>query len=171
MTYKPVTLHTSLRRKRDTMSELKDQARITIFTIGFAKKSAREFFAKLQNAGIKRIVDVRLNNVSQLAGFTKRDDLEYFLEVIAAIKYVHYPQLAPTKEILDGYKKKTISWPEYEKRFSKLMVERQIENLVTPIQLDYSCLLCSEPTADKCHRRLVAEYLRAKWGNVEIRHL
>jgi uncharacterized protein YeaO (DUF488 family) len=79
--------------------------------------------------------------------------------------------MAPTKEILDGYKKKTLTWAEYEERFSKVMAERRIENLVTPSDLDGACLLCSEPKADKCHRRLVAEYLRDKWGDVEIRHL
>ncbi len=116
-------------------------------------------------------MDIRLNNVSQLAGFTKKDDLEFFLQAIAGIEYKHSLKLAPTKEILDGYKKKKLSWPEYEERFSKVMIERQIEDLVTPEELDHACLLCSELTADKCHRRLVAEYLKSKWGNVEIHHL
>jgi len=144
---------------------------ITLFTIGFAKKSAREFFEILQQAGVRKLVDIRLNNVSQLAGFTKKNDLAYFLREIAGIDYSHKPDLAPTKEILDGYKKKTLTWAEYEERFTKVMAERRIENLVTPSDLDGACLLCSEPKADKCHRRLVAEYLRDKWGDVEIRHL
>jgi len=144
---------------------------ITLFTIGFAKKSAREFFEILKQAGVKKLVDIRLNNVSQLAGFTKKNDLAYFLREIAGIDYSHKPDMAPSKEILDGYKKKTLSWTEYEERFSKVMVERRIENLVTPSDLDGACLLCSEPKADTCHRRLVAEYLRDKWGDVEIRHL
>jgi len=151
--------------------ETTQENNIKLFTIGFSKKSAREFFRILQNAGVKRVVDIRLNNVSQLAGFTKKDDLEFFLKAIAGIEYVHRLQLAPTKEILDGYKKKKMDWSEYVERFSKVMIDRRIENIVTPDELDHACLLCSEPKADKCHRRLVAEYLRDKWGNVEIRHL
>lgn len=144
---------------------------IKVFTIGFSKKSAREFFKILQKVGVKRVVDIRLNNVSQLAGFTKKNDLEFFLKAIAGIEYVHRPELAPTKEILDGYKKKKMSWPEYEERFSNVMINRRIENIITPDELDQACLLCSEPKADKCHRRLVSEYLRSKWDNLEIRHL
>jgi len=155
------------------MSEnaLARQNSITVSTIGFAKKSAREFFEIMRKAGVKKVVDIRLNNVSQLAGFTKKDDLAYFLEAIGGIGYEHRPELAPTKEILDGYKKKYLSWPEYEERFANLVTERQIENVLTPGDLDGACLLCSEPKADKCHRRLVAEYLKSKWGNVEICHL
>jgi len=144
---------------------------ITIFTIGFTKKSARVFFESLEHAGVTRVVDIRLNNESQLAGFTKREDLQYFLETIAGIMYTHRPDLAPTKEILDGYRKKRITWVDYERRFLNLMKERQAEGLMTRIELDKACLLCSEPKADKCHRRLVAEYLQAAWGNVDIRHL
>lgn len=145
---------------------------ITLFTIGFAKRSAKDFFESLRKAGVRKVVDIRLNNVSQLAGFTKKQDLAYFLQAIAQIEYEHRPELAPTKEILDGYKKKRISWEEYEDRFRRLIAERRIESLVQPEQLQYACLLCSEPTADKCHRRLVAEYLRAKWGaKVHILHL
>ncbi len=152
-------------------NDITHQNGIKVFTIGFSKKSAREFFKVLQNAGVKKVVDIRLNNVSQLAGFTKKDDLEFFLKAIAGIEYVYRPELAPTKEILDGYKKKKLSWSEYEERFLKVMIDRRIENIVTPDELDHACLLCSEPKADKCHRRLVSEYLRSKWGNVEIRHL
>lgn len=117
------------------------------------------------------MVDIRLNNVSQLAGFTKKNDLAYFLQAVGGIGYEHRPELAPSKEILDGYKKKTLTWPEYEERFARLMAERQVEALLVPADLNHACLLCSEPKADKCHRRLVAEYLNSKWGNVEIRHL
>jgi len=144
---------------------------ITVFTIGFAKKSAREFFETLRRAGVRKVVDIRLKNVSQLAGFTKKDDLAYFLEALGGIAYEHRPELAPTKEILDGYKKKALSWPQYEGCFRALMAERQIETLISPAELDRACLLCTEPKADKCHRRLVAEYLAGKWGNVVIRHL
>ena len=146
-------------------------APITIFTIGFSRKSAAEFFPLLEKAGVRRVLDIRLNNTSQLAGFTKKGDMAYFLEAIGGIGYEHRPELAPTKEILDGYKKKKLTWVEYEERFARLMAERQVDTLFVPVDLDHACLLCSEPKADKCHRRLVAEYLRGKWGSVEIRHL
>jgi uncharacterized protein (DUF488 family) len=144
---------------------------ITLFTIGFSKKNARQFFKVLQNVGVNKIVDIRLNNVSQLAGFTKKDDLEFFLNAVADIGYEHRPEMAPSKELLDCYKKKKLTWSEYETRFSILMIERHIENIIKPKELNNACLLCSEPKADKCHRRLVAEYLKSKWSNVEIRHL
>lgn len=146
--------------------------KITIFTIGFAGKSAKEFFEKLQKAGVKRLIDVRLNNVSQLAGFTKRRDLEYFLQVIADIDYAHYDDLAPTKDILDSFKKmKEIDWSDYERRFTRLMNEREPEERHLPQEFDGACLLCSEATPEHCHRRLVVERLKERWGNVEIKHL
>jgi len=146
-------------------------APITIFTNGFSRKSAAEFFSLLEKAGVRRVLDIRLNNTSQLAGFAKRDDLAYFLKAIGSIAYEHRPELAPTKEILDAYKKKRLNWAEYEERFTTLLAERQIENILTPSSLDHACLLCSEPKADKCHRRLVAEYLQARWGDVKVVHL
>lgn len=142
-----------------------------VFTIGFTKKSAREFFELLRASGAKRVVDVRLNNVSQLAGFTKRDDLAYFLRQICDIDYVHLPQLAPTQEILDAYRKRRITWDEYEARFLKLMKQRDIAETVPKELIAESCLLCSEDKPDRCHRRLVAEYLAGQWGDVEIVHL
>jgi uncharacterized protein (DUF488 family) len=142
-----------------------------IFTIGFTKKPAEKFFDALRHAGVKRLVDVRLNNVSQLAGFTKRDDLRYFAKAIAGIDYVHLPDLAPTQEMLDGYKKHGGDWTAYESRFLDLMAERAIENRVSRSNLDEACLLCSEDKPHKCHRRLVAEYLKTKWGDVDIVHL
>lgn len=145
---------------------------ITIFTIGFAGKSAQEFFEALRAAGVKRLIDVRLNNVSQLAGFTKKKDLEYFLRVITAIDYAHYEDLAPTKDILDRFKKqKEIDWADYERRFNTLMEQRSPETHHLPDEFDHACLLCSEATAESCHRRLVAEHLRRRWGNVAIKHL
>ena len=143
-----------------------------IYTIGFAKKTAAQFFGALKAAGITRLVDVRLNNSSQLAGFTKRDDLPYFLQQICDAEYVHESQLAPTQEILDDFKKRKGSWEEYERRFLALMAERNIEETL-PRELfeEPAVLLCSEPTAEHCHRRLVAEYLESKWGGIEIIHL
>lgn len=145
---------------------------ITIFTIGFAKKGAEEFFGKLQRAGVKKLVDIRLNNVSQLAGYTKKKDLEYFLRAIAGIGYAHMPDLAPTSDILDGFKKKgEMDWAEYERQFTALMEKRRPEDQHTPAEFDQACFLCSEPTPENCHRRLVAERLKRKWGNVVIKHL
>lgn len=146
-------------------------APITLYTIGFTGKSAKAFFESLQNAGVKRLLDIRLNNVSQLAGFTKKRDLEYFLRAIADIDYVHEPSLAPTKDILDDYKKKRIDWDEYERRFRQLLNDRQPAHTLAREDLDRACLLCSEPAAEHCHRRLVAEYLQDQWGGVEIVHL
>lgn len=145
--------------------------KIIVFTIGFTKKSARAFFELLQRSGVRRLIDIRLNNESQLAGFTKKDDLEYFLNTIANIEYSHRPEFAPSKEILDGYRKKRLTWADYEQRFQTLLKERQVENLITAAELENACLLCSEPKPDKCHRRLVAEYLRSKLGDIGIRHL
>ena len=144
---------------------------IDLFTIGFTKKSAREFFELLSQANIKQIIDTRLNNKSQLAGFTKRSDLEYFLKKIGNIDYIHILDFAPTKEILDEYKKKKSSWEDYEKKFIQLMNERQIEKKIAPDRLDRGCLLCSEAKPHNCHRRLVAEYLNQKLGNINISHL
>lgn len=146
-------------------------SKVQIFTIGFTKKSAQEFFGKLSAAGVKRIVDIRLNNVSQLAGFAKKNDLKYFLKAICGIDYIHLPELAPTQEILDEYKKHKGDWAVYEKRFLELMSTRQVEEQIKPDILDGGCLLCSEDTPDHCHRRLVAEYFKDKWGDVEIKHL
>jgi uncharacterized protein (DUF488 family) len=142
-----------------------------IFTIGFTKKSAETFFTRLSEAGVKRLVDVRLNNVSQLAGFTKKDDLRYFTKAICHIDYVHLPQLAPTADILDPYKKaKNGDWPLYERQFLDLMRSRRIEDLPRDT-LDGGCLLCSEEKPHHCHRRLVAEYLKQHWSDVEIQHI
>jgi uncharacterized protein (DUF488 family) len=144
---------------------------IELFTIGFTKKSAREFFTNLKDAGVKRVVDVRLNNNSQLAGFSKREDLIYFLEEIAGIDYVHLPDLSPTQEMLDAYKKRKGVWNIYEREFLNLMTQRQIEKTIQPELLQRGCLLCSEHLPHHCHRRLVAEYLNAKWGGIKTKHL
>lgn len=143
-----------------------------IYTIGFTKKSAAEFFGILKSNGIKRLIDVRLNNVSQLAGFSKRDDLEYFLREICGIEYVHEPLLAPTQEMLNAFKKEKGKWQDYEKQFLTLMAERKIEDRLDPSLFDLpAVLLCSEPTAEHCHRRLVIEYLREKWDDVTCTNL
>lgn len=143
-----------------------------IYTVGFTKKTAAEFFEILKQAGIKQLLDIRLNNLSQLAGFTKRDDLTYFLKEICGITYRHELALTPTQEMLDTYKKNKGSWLVYERDFLALMENRQIEKRLDPQLFEIpTVLLCSEPTAEHCHRRLVAEYLREHWDNVAIKHL
>lgn len=142
-----------------------------VFTIGFTKKTAETFFGTIKSSGVARLVDVRLNNVSQLAGFAKRDDLKFFLKSICGIEYLHAHALAPTQPMLDEYKKLKGSWADYEHRFLDLMAERKIEQSLDPAAMDGCCLLCSEEKPHHCHRRLVAEYLREHWGEVEIEHL
>ena len=141
-----------------------------IFTIGFTKTSAQNFFDRLKCAQAKTLVDVRLNNISQLAGFAKRDDLRYFTRELCGMDYQHLPALAPTQNILDEYKKDGGAWDIYAEKFVLLMESRRIEQLDRK-ELDGGCLLCSEDKPHHCHRRLVAEYLREKWVDVEIVHL
>ena len=142
-----------------------------VYTIGFTKKSASEFFELLQKSGAERVVDVRLNNVSQLAGFAKKNDLEYFLREICDMDYVHLPDLAPTKEMLDDYRSSHRDWQTYERQFLDLMDDRRVAKQAIKRTIANACLLCSEDTPEHCHRRLVAEYLHRHWGNVEIVHL
>jgi uncharacterized protein (DUF488 family) len=142
-----------------------------VFTIGFTKKSAQQFFDMLRRSGAKRVVDVRLNNVSQLAGFAKRDDLKFFLKEVCGMDYVHTPELAPTQEMLDEYKKMKGDWQTYEKRFLDLMEKRRIESRIPKELVAEGCLLCSEDKPHHCHRRLVAEYLRQHWGDLDVSHL
>lgn len=143
-----------------------------VFTIGFAGRSARRFFGDLRSARVVRLVDVRLNNTSQLAGFTKHADLPFFLKEICGAEYIHEPLLAPTREMLDAYKKDGGAWVEYEKRFLDLMADRQIERQLDRAVFDKpTVLLCSENTAKHCHRRLVLEYLESRWGDLSVKHL
>ena len=143
-----------------------------IFTTGFTGKRAEQFFGELEDAGIRRLVDIRLRNSSQLAGFTKTPDLSFFLHRVAGIEYAHEPLLAPTPEILDAYRKQGLSWDDYESAFIALMEARDVATTVSRSSFTSpSVLLCSEPTPERCHRRLVAEYLQDAWGDVEIVHL
>ena len=142
-----------------------------ILTIGFTRKSAREFFELLRRSGAKRVVDVRINASSQLSGFAKAGDLPWFLEEICGIGYVHSPELAPTKELLADYRKKRLDWSAYEATFLELMRERRVEERIPREMIDEGCLLCSEDRPHRCHRRLVAEYLRDRWGGARIEHL
>jgi uncharacterized protein (DUF488 family) len=145
---------------------------VETFTIGFTQKSAARFFGLVREHSVARIVDVRLNNVSQLSGFAKRDDLEFFLRELCSADYIHVKDLAPTKDILDAYKKKLISWDAYEDKFLNLIAQRHIERTIDKALLDGGCLLCSEHKPHHCHRRLVADYLNNHWGdNIQIIHL
>jgi uncharacterized protein (DUF488 family) len=145
--------------------------KIRLFTIGFTQKTAETFFRQLCERDVKRMIDIRLNNVSQLAGFAKKDDLRYFLKTIGDIDYMHVPELAPTKEIMDEYRKNKGGWALYEKKFLALLSSRQIEKNFSKNIFDRACLLCSEDEPDHCHRRLTVEYLNDKWGNIEITHI
>jgi uncharacterized protein (DUF488 family) len=145
---------------------------VEIYTIGFTKKRAVDFFGALKRAGIQQLMDVRLSNASQLAGFTKRDDLEFFLHKICGAAYVHEPRLAPTKAMLDHYKKHGGTWPEYEREFRRLMVDRRVDEVIDQSRFERrTVLLCSEPTPERCHRRLVVEHLADAWGDVTPIHL
>lgn len=143
-----------------------------IYSIGFTQKSASQFFCALKCAGIRRLLDIRLNNTSQLAAFAKRDDLAYFLRTICNAEYQHEPLLAPTQEMLDAFKKRKGDWADYEQHFLTLIRGRRIETVLDREQFAQpTVLLCSEPTAEHCHRRLVLEYLAGKWGDVTIHNL
>ncbi len=142
-----------------------------LFTIGFTQKSAEAFFQAVRHSGAERIVDVRLNNTSQLAGFAKQEDLRFFLRQICGVDYQHELLLAPTADILDAYKKNRIDWDEYARRFVDLIRQRRVEKTVSKEILNGGCLLCSEAKPHQCHRRLVAEYLSEHWGDVRVSHL
>ncbi len=152
-----------------------DFMEILLCTIGFAGKTAEEFFRLLQEAQVEKLIDIRLNRGGQLSGFAKHPDLGYFLERVARIGYSHEPQLAPTSELLDTYRD-TKDWAAYEVGFLALMRERRIpQALEAAAWPPRAALLCSEPGPEKCHRRLVADLLAAHWRaeghSVEIRHL
>ena len=143
-----------------------------LYTIGFTRKSAQNFFSAIKAASVRTVVDVRLRTSSQLAGFAKQADLKYLLHELCQAEYVHVLELAPTGELLDSYKKHRGSWPEYERAFLQLIREREIERRLDPSLFRDACLLCSEHLPDHCHRRLVAEYLNEAWGTqLVIKHL
>ena len=143
-----------------------------IYTIGFAGRKAADFFGKLKQFGIKLLIDVRLNNTSQLSGFTKKDDLKFFLKEICQADYIHELLLSPTEKLLKDYRKTKCNWEDYEAIFNKLMADRQVDNKFNrDLFIVPTVLLCSEAKADHCHRRLIAEYLQEKWGDVKIIHI
>lgn len=143
-----------------------------VYTIGFTRTSAEHFFGRLRAAGIRRLLDVRLRNVSQLAGFAKRDDLAFFLRALGGIEYRHEPLLAPTQALFDERRKHNGTWESYERAFRALLAERRVEErLERSLFLGPTVLLCSEATAEQCHRRLVLEFLQERWGDLQIVHL
>jgi len=144
---------------------------IKLFTIGFTEKSASTFFNLLKSAGVRKIIDTRLNNVSQLAGFAKGKDLEYFAKEIGNIGYEHNINMAPTKELLSSYRNKTINWTQYETEYISILDQRNIIKNIDFEKLNDSCILCSEHKPDRCHRRLLAEYLKKENNEIEIIHL
>lgn len=146
---------------------------MTLYTIGFTKKNAYRFFELIKRHNIEVLVDVRLNNKSQLAGFTKGEDLPYFLEEICKCKYYHNIDFAPTKEILDAYKKNKITWDEYVEQYEPLIEKRKAVQLFLKLFSKYEnvCLLCSEPTPEQCHRRLFAEMVQKEDLSIIIKHL
>jgi len=145
---------------------------MNIYTIGFTKKNASTFFNFIKSSNVSTLIDVRLNNVSQLAGFAKRDDLKFFLKELCNTDYIHTPELAPTKEMLNLYKKGEMPWQKYEDKFLDLMSQRQIEKSIKPALLDNGCLLCSEHEPHLCHRRLVVEYLNENSSlDLKVKHL
>jgi len=145
---------------------------VEIYTIGFTPSTAEHFFGRLANAGVRRLLDVRLNNRSQLAGFAKGQDLPYLLRELVGASYEHELLLAPTQELLDAYKKRKGAWADYERAFLYLMSERRIEEHLEPAAFDVpTALLCSESTAEHCHRRLVCDYLAGHWSEIHATHL
>ncbi len=147
-----------------------------LYTIGFTKKSAREFFDELLGStGARRVVDIRLKPSSQLAGFAKVSksggDFEYLLKRLCQMDYVHLLELAPTTDLFKAVRAGDIGWDEYAERYIELLAERRVEATLDPAMIADSVLLCSEDTPEHCHRRLAAEYLQRHWGDVEIVHL
>lgn len=143
-----------------------------VTTIGFTRTTAEHFFDRIKAAGVKKVIDVRLHNTSQLAGFAKSDDLAYFLKTICGAGYVHEPLLAPTEKIMTAFKKEKGDWNIFQNDFMNLMAERKVESHLRLDEFDGACLLCSEDKPHRCHRRLVCDYLNGKWsGKLDVRHL
>ena len=143
---------------------------MNIYTIGFTKQTSEEFFEKLKSVGVKRVIDIRLNKTSQLAAFAKGSDLPYLLKATGGIEYLSHSELAPTKELLKSYRSKEITWEEFEKSYKNQIKDTKAILGLNKDDFEDACLLCSENTAEKCHRRLLAEELAQLWA-VEIIHL
>ena len=143
---------------------------MSLYTIGFTKHSAENFFETLKSAGVKKLIDIRINKSSQLAGFAKGSDLPYFLRISAGITYDSIENLAPTKELLNRYRSKEISWEVFEDLYLGQIKSSGALNALIPKDFENACLLCSEHASDRCHRRLLADELRKLWG-IQVVHL
>ena len=143
---------------------------MTLYTIGFTKRSAENFFETLKSAGVTKLIDIRLNKTSQLAGFAKSTDLQYFLKVSDGIIYESIENLAPSKDLLNNYRSKKITWDDFEDLYLNQIKSSRAIDTLNPSDFMNACLLCSEHTAEKCHRRLLAEELGKLWG-IRIVHL
>lgn len=144
---------------------------MNIYTMGFTQKSARKFFTLLTENNVKLLMDIRLNNSSQLAGYTKGTDLEFFLTEFLNIRYVHELSFAPTKELMDGYKKGQISWQSFEDEYNEILEKQNVKNILDKKynkDFDGICLMCSEPAAENCHRKLAAEYIKNMYPELDI---
>ena len=144
-----------------------------LFTIGFTQKTAAQFFELLRVNAIQKLVDTRLNNSGQLAGFSKKDDLKYFCKELIGAEYFHWEESAPTSDILDAYKKKIIPWDEYAKEYEALLSRRRIESQIDAVLGErVACLLCSEAKPHHCHRSILAKYISNTTGrSVSVHHL
>ena len=143
---------------------------MTLYTIGFTKRSAENFFETLKSAGVRKLIDIRINKTSQLAGFANSGDLPYFLKVSSSITYESVENLAPTKDLLNSYRSKKITWDDFEDLYLNQIKSSNALDTLNPSHFKNACLLCSEHTAEKCHRRLLAEELEKLWG-IRIVHL
>ena len=148
-----------------------DEKQPVLYTIGFTQKSAEQFFNLLRTSGVKKVIDVRLENTGQLAGFSKKDDLRFFLKEICQCGYEHRPNWAPTKDLLKRYQDKQTPWNDYETEFAGIMQARDAMANLELAAVEDCCLLCSEPTPEHCHRRLLAERIKMKFPNIRIIHL
>ena len=145
---------------------------LAMWTIGFTQKSAQQFFGLLSKNAVKKLVDTRLNNTGQLAGFSKRDDLEYFCRTIISAEYVHWEESAPEASMLNAYKKKEISWSDYAAEYLAMLERRKVEKSMSLVSGGDACLLCSEAKPHHCHRSILADYLSRKSGGVlKVQHL
>lgn len=146
--------------------------KISLFTIGFTQKSAERFFELLATNSVKRVIDTRLNNTGQLAGFSKRDDLQYFCRTILSTEYIHWQESAPEDAMLRAYKNKEITWTDYASEYVSMLERRKVENCLSLVAGGGACLLCSEAKPHHCHRSILADYLNKKSGGaIAVQHL
>jgi uncharacterized protein (DUF488 family) len=146
--------------------------KLNLFTIGFTQKSAERFFGLLATNSVKKLIDTRLNNTGQLAGFSKRDDLKYFCSTILSTEYIHWHESAPEETMLSAYKNKKITWTDYAAEYLAMLERRKVESSMSLVASGDACLLCSEAKPHHCHRSILADYLNRKsGGTMTVQHL